>query len=152
MFDDNVTDNVTELLVQGTAKANVADAAFNKMYRIIMMYILVVLGLVGCVLVCLWMWYNRRRKSRVNLLIFNVTMSDLMVILFASTSQLIWEYFDRDWWAGDATCKIIKYLQSFSMMLSTNMLVILSFDRHQAIRSPLREPFGVSHVILTYNI
>lgn len=129
--------------IQDTGPVNVADAAFNKDIRIIVLYIQIILGSLGGFGVCLWVWYNRRRKSRVIQLIMHVVLSDLCVIFGACLPQLIWEY-DRRWRAGDAGCKIIKFVQSFALMASNNMLVVLSLDRLQAIRWPLRTPIAVS--------
>jgi len=57
--------------------------------------------------------------------------------------QVVWEHADRLWLAGDVMCRLLKYAQSFAIMSSVNMLVVLSVDRHQAIRRPLRPPPAV---------
>ena len=129
-------------------KPNVNDADFDKDIRIVSLYVLIVLGSIGGALVFLWLWFNRRRKSRVHALILHVCLSDSLVILGACLPQLIWEYSDRNWLLGDAVCRMLKFLQSFVMMSSNFMLVVLSIDRHQAIRAPLREPFKVSMSLL----
>lgn len=123
---------------------NVNDANFDKDFRIASLYIMIILGAIGGALVLVWLWFNRRRKSRVNALILHVCMSDLLVIFGACLPQLIWEYSERNWTLGDVLCRLLKFLQSFVMMSSNYMLVVLSIDRHQAIRAPLREPFQVS--------
>jgi len=58
-------------------------------------------------------------------------------------AQVIWEHADRLWLAGDVMCRVLKYAQSFAIMSSVNMLVVLSIDRHQAIRRPLSPPPSV---------
>ena len=123
---------------------HVADAAFDKDIRIIALYVEVTLGAIGGAGVLLWLWHNWRRKSRVNLLILHVAISDLLVIFAACLPQLIWEHMDRRWNAGQFVCKMLKFMQSFSMMASNNMLVVLSIDRMLAIRWPLRTPIPVS--------
>nr|AKQ63024.1 orphan G-protein coupled receptor 27 [Platynereis dumerilii] len=128
--------------------SNVNDAAFNKDIRIIALYVLITTGTIGGLLVFAWLWHNRRRKSRVNALILHVAVADLFVILGACLIQLIWEH-DRNWALGEAVCRIVKFIQSFAMSSSNYMVVVLSLDRHQAIRSPLREPFPVWKMTLT---
>ena len=128
----------------GASDSNVNDAAFNKDIRIISLYVLIATGTIGGLLVFAWLWHNRRRKSRVNALILHVAVADLFVILGACLIQLIWEH-DRNWALGEAVCRIVKFTQSFAMSSSNYMVVVLSIDRHQAIRSPLREPFPVSN-------
>ena len=125
-----------------TTSQNVADALWDKNVRIIVLWIQIVLGFVGGFAVCTWLWMNRKQKSRLNIIMLHVTLSDLLVIV-ATLIQVIWEMLDRWWLAGEAMCRIVKFFQSFSMMASSNMLVMLSVDRHQAIRSPLRNPIEV---------
>lgn len=125
---------------------NVHDKTYNETIRLASLYIMIVLGSLGGVLVLTWMWTNRRLNrrmsniSRVNTFILNLTVADLMVVLLAVLPQLVWEYQDnREWHAGAFMCTFIKYLQSFTMMASTNAVVIIAVDRHQAIRTPLRK-------------
>ena len=134
---------VTTVSFAHTVGTNTADAEFDKQSRIIVLYVEVILGAIGGIGVFLWLWHNRRSKSRVNALILHLALSDWLVVLLACLPQLIWEY-DRQWRASNAFCKVFKFIQSFAMMASNNMVVVLSIDRHQAIRSPLREAFPVS--------
>ncbi|RUS84007.1 hypothetical protein EGW08_008229 [Elysia chlorotica] len=80
--------------------------------------------------------------TRVNALIVNLCVADLLVICFSCVVQLIWEYYDRVWLAGDVMCRVIKMLQIFAICASTNMLVVIAVDRHQAITAPLRKQFS----------
>ncbi|XP_078661649.1 vasopressin V2 receptor-like [Branchiostoma floridae x Branchiostoma belcheri] len=63
-------------------------------------------------------------------------------------TQIIWESLDEVWLAGNVMCKVIKVLQVMGMMASSNMIVVIAFDRHQAIRSPLKETFSAPTLIL----
>lgn len=117
---------------------HVADASFDKTIRIVSLAAIVVCGTIGCLLVCTWLWCHRRRTSHVHALIWHLTVSDLLVVTCACVPQLVWE-FDRQWTLGSVACKSLKYTQSFVIMASNYMLVVLALDRHQAIRSPLRE-------------
>ena len=122
---------------------SVNDALFDKKIRIIVLYVEIIVGTIGAVMAIIWLYLNRRRRSRINLLILYVTISDLLVLFGACLPQLIWEY-DRHWRAGEAPCKMLKLLQSFVMMASNYMLVVVGIDRHQAIRAPLQERIAVS--------
>ena len=128
--------NVSQASSLGPQSLNVADARFDREIRIIVLYIEVIMGTLGGVLVCLWLWSSRKRKTRLNRIIFHVALSDLLVILWASLPQLILEH-DREWHAGPVFCKVQRYLTSFVMMASNNMLVLLSVDRYFAIMHPL---------------
>ena len=134
----------------GRCANSVHDIELDKSVRLLILYLTIVLGIVGGLLVLLWMACNKRltRKvnhlSRVNSFILNLTVADLCVILLAVLPQLIWEYRDREWIAGPAMCKIVKFLQTFSITCSNYMLVVIAIDRHQAIRYPLKESIAVS--------
>ena len=150
----NITLNTSKV---GRCGESVHDKDYNKRIRIATLYITIIIGTIGGALVFAWMWNNRRLKSRVNSLsrvnsfILNLTVADLMVMLLAVLPQLIWEYQDnRVWLAGEFMCKFIKFLQSFSMMASTNMLVVIAIDRHQAITKPLKTPMAVMSLFSVY--
>ena len=149
--EDIVTSNVTQVGVrdEGQETLNVADAAFDREIRIFVLYIEVITGTLGGLFVCLWLWSSRKRKKRLNRIIFHVALSDLLVILLASLPQLILEY-DREWRAGALLCKLQRYTTSFVMMASNNMLVLLSADRYFAIMYPLQSNPKVRHVLLSF--
>ncbi|XP_060080001.1 cephalotocin receptor 2-like [Ylistrum balloti] len=139
----NDTGNVTRC-------RSVHDKEYNKKIRIINLYITLILGTLGGIMVLAWMSNNRRLKtrmnslSRVNSFILNLTIADLAVMFLAVLTQLIWEYQDnREWRAGAFLCKMVKFCQSFTLMASTNMLVVIAIDRHQAILRPLKTPIAV---------
>ncbi|ESO94581.1 hypothetical protein LOTGIDRAFT_118408 [Lottia gigantea] len=113
------------------------------MIRKVCLYLVIIFGTIGGLLVCLWMWYNRKHRSRVNALIFNLCLADMLVVFVACLPQLVWEHMEREWLAGDFMCKTYKFCMSFSLFASNNMLVVIAIDRHQAIRSPLKEPTPV---------
>lgn len=127
----------------------VHDIELDKGIRLGILYATIIVGIVGSILVLLWMVCNRKvtprfnHLSRVNSFILNLTIADLSVILLAVLPQLVWEYADREWSAGPAMCRIVKFLQSFSMMSSNYILVVIAIDRHQAIRAPLKESMAV---------
>lgn len=137
----------------GPCAGTVHDIELDKPYRLLILYLTTGLCIIGSILVLLWMVCNRRLSprfnhlSRVNAFILNLTFADVLVILLAVVPQLVWEYVDRQWSAGDVMCRLLKFLQSFSMMSSNYMLVVIAIDRHQAIRAPLKESISVSFFI-----
>ncbi|XP_013389346.1 cephalotocin receptor 2 [Lingula anatina] len=123
----------------GSDTLSPSDAVFHVASRVISLLVFIIVGTIGCVAAFTWLWCQRRRKSRVNRLILHVTLADWLVIDVCCVSQFIWESIpEREWLAGEFMCRFIKFLQGFSMMASSAMLLVLAFDRHQAIRSPLR--------------
>ncbi|CAH1254279.1 mesotocin receptor-like [Branchiostoma lanceolatum] len=124
------------------------DPDYNAQSRIVALVVMVTVGFLGNILVYLWMWVNRRKKSRVNQLILGLAVADLSVVTFTMLTQIIWESLDEVWLAGNVMCKVIKVLQVMGMMASSNMIVVIAFDRHQAIRSPLKETVSAPTLIL----
>jgi cell division protein FtsW (lipid II flippase) len=143
--------HVIENATNTTQIKNVADVEWNAQARIVALWVQIVIGSIGGFCACAWLWVIRRRKSRVNVILLHVTIADLLVML-ATLVQVTWEMADRWWLLGDVMCRIVKFFQSFTMMASSNMLVLLSIDRHQAIRSPLRNPVQVSVLYIKYPI
>ncbi|XP_045215729.2 mesotocin receptor-like isoform X2 [Mercenaria mercenaria] len=133
----------------GPCPNSVHDIELDLKYRLLVLYLTISLCIVGSILVVLWMVCNRRiskkfnHLSRVNAFILNLTLADVLVILLAVLPQLVWEYVDREWVAGDVMCRLVKFLQIFSMVSSNYMLVVIALDRHKAIRSPLKESISV---------
>ncbi|KAL4227502.1 DUF1856 [Mactra antiquata] len=127
----------------------VHDIKTDLTARLAILYLTITLGLLGGILVLLWMAYNRKvsprfnHLSRVNSFILNLTFADIFVILWAVLPQLLWEYADREWQSGPVMCKLLKFVQGFTMMSSNYILVVIAIDRHQAIRAPLKESWPV---------
>lgn len=149
IYVNSNTTNASDLNKTG-ACGTVHDIGRHKSTRLAILSLTIIFGVLGCILVLLWMACNRKvsprfnHLSRVNSFILNLTFADILVVLLAVIPQLIWEYVDRDWSAGPVMCRLVKYLQSFSMMSSNYILVVIAIDRHQAIRAPLKESWPVS--------
>ncbi|XP_014282594.1 gonadotropin-releasing hormone receptor isoform X1 [Halyomorpha halys] len=84
---------------------------------------------------------GRRRKnqtwSAVYALILHLSISDLFVTVFCIAGEALWSY-TVQWRAGNVACKIFKFLEMFSLYLSTFILVLIGLDRFIAVRYPIR--------------
>ena len=107
------------------------------------------------------------RSARICSLILNLILADLSVNVFATGVQIFWEFqTDRQWPFNDFFCKIdrrindglkncireknsfvhhspisgrlTKFLQSFSILSSTYLVVVMAIDRCVAITTPLK--------------
>ena len=70
-----------------TTHKNVADAEWDTEVRITILWIQIILGVIGGLVVISWLWRNRRRKSRVNVILMQVTLADILVMV-ASLCQV----------------------------------------------------------------
>ena len=120
----------------------------NEQTRIVALWVLFFVGVIGNLFAFYWLWLNHRRKSRVNKIILGLVLADFMVCIFTMLFSVVFVMNGYRWTAGNGLCKIVMHLQSASMMASSNMLVTLAIDRHQAIRSPLKEAFSVNKMII----
>lgn len=59
-----------------------------------------------------------------------------MVGLISVTTDIVWRI-TISWHAGNAACKIIKFMQVIVTYSSTYVLVALSIDRYDAIAKPM---------------
>ncbi|XP_053638707.1 gonadotropin-releasing hormone receptor [Cherax quadricarinatus] len=80
---------------------------------------------------------KRRSRSTVYTLIHHLSVADLFVTFACLTTESVWT-FTVQWVAGNFLCKLIKYLQMFSLYLSTFILVLIGVDRFTAVRYPMK--------------
>jgi gonadotropin-releasing hormone receptor len=80
---------------------------------------------------------RKHRLSSVYRLILHLTIADLFVTFFCIGGEAAWTYM-VEWVAGNVACKIFKFLQMFSLYLSTFVLVLIGVDRFVAVRYPMR--------------
>lgn len=131
-----VADNVTNA---NFSPEDVLGPRYHKRARIVIIIIMIVASVVGNSVVC-WKLVVKRRHRRVSkarVLFLNLALADLLVACVTMTSQVVWEVMGRVWIAGDAFCRLFKFLQTFALVSSTYMLVAIALDRHIAIATPL---------------
>ncbi|XP_078489155.1 vasopressin/oxytocin-related peptide receptor [Ciona intestinalis] len=114
--------------------------ALQRQIRITELYLIAtvfILGLIGnsCVLVALWQRYSKH--TRMHILIFHLAVADLIVVLFEMLPEWIIR-FGFGFFASDAMCKFVKYMQILGMYGSTYVLLCAAFDRYRAIRYPMQ--------------
>ncbi|XP_011307240.1 gonadotropin-releasing hormone receptor isoform X2 [Fopius arisanus] len=83
---------------------------------------------------------NRRKHhgcSAVYTLILHLSVADLFVSVFCLVGDATWSY-TVDWPWGNVPCKLFKFLQMFSLYLSTFVLVLIGVDRFIAVRYPMK--------------
>ncbi|XP_050400704.1 gonadotropin-releasing hormone receptor isoform X2 [Patella vulgata] len=91
------------------------------------------------------MYRMRHRKSTINTLIVNLAIADLLITFFCLSGEGIWAA-TVQWYGGVAMCKIVKYVQVFSLYLSTYITVAIGLDRCVAILDPMRRKSAPTRV------
>lgn len=110
----------------------------SSLIRVIILTVIGALSLVGNCATLASIWRTRlRARSTVYLLLAHLAVADLLVTFFCVLAEAAWTW-TVQWTAGDGACKAVKFLQMFSLYLSTFILVVIAFDRFSAIRFPMR--------------
>ncbi|XP_043257553.1 gonadotropin-releasing hormone receptor isoform X1 [Colletes gigas] len=109
-------------------------------FKVIILTILAILSFVGNVATIYSIAKNRRKQHRwstVYALILHLAVADLLVTVFCIGGEAMWSY-TVTWMWGNAMCKLFKFLQVFSLYLSTFILVLIGADRFIAVRYPMK--------------
>ncbi|XP_065349957.1 gonadotropin-releasing hormone receptor [Cloeon dipterum] len=80
--------------------------------------------------------HRKHRVSSVYRLILHLSIADLLVTVFCLGGEAIWTY-TVQWYAGNAMCKVYKFMQMVGLYLSTFVLVLIGVDRFIAVRYPM---------------
>lgn len=79
---------------------------------------------------------NKRKLSRMNLMIVHLSFADLFVAFFNILPQLAWDI-THHFIGGDFLCRSVKFFQLVAMFASSYVLVTTAIDRFLAICYPL---------------
>lgn len=82
----------------------------------------------------------RHSCSAIYTLILHLSVADILVTFFCIIGEALWSY-TVQWLAGEAACKLVKIFQMFALYLSTNVLVLIGFDRWVAVKYPMKSKF-----------
>ena len=85
---------------------------FNRLSLIktIVLWAMFAVAFTGNVATLTRMYRMRRRRSTINLLITHLATADLIVTFFCNVTDAVWTS-TVQWLAGNAACKLIKFLQ-----------------------------------------
>ncbi|KAG8189151.1 hypothetical protein JTE90_018443 [Oedothorax gibbosus] len=114
----------------------------------LVLLIIAILSLVGNLGTLLSICRRGRQKttsSTVYILLFQLALADLLVTLFCILAEALWTL-TVEWRGGDLLCRLLKFLQMFSLYLSTFVLVLIGFDRLGAVRFPMHRAHARTHV------
>jgi hypothetical protein len=81
---------------------------------------------------------RRQTRSTVYTLLQHLAFADLLVTFFCLIPEAVWTA-TVSWNAGNCACKLIKFLQNFSLNLSTYVLVVIGIDRYKAVQHPMQK-------------
>nr|BAX08608.1 gonadotropin-releasing hormone receptor [Mizuhopecten yessoensis] len=111
---------------------------FNDAYMVetIVLSALFLISFIGNTATLIQMYRMRKRRSTINTLIVNLAIADLIVAFFCMAAEAFWTV-TIQFLAGNAMCKILRYIQVFGFLLSTYITVVISLDRCCVILDPI---------------
>ncbi|KAK2587346.1 hypothetical protein KPH14_003063 [Odynerus spinipes] len=141
---NNVLPNVTYL--------EHAPKLTRTMYlRAIVLTVMSIISLIANLVTIYSIAKNRRRQhnwSAIYTLLLHLSLTDLLVSIFCIGGDAIWTY-TVEWIWGNVACKLFKFLQMFSLYLSTFVLVLIGIDRFVAVRYPMKN-LNTAHRCVRY--
>ena len=105
--------------------------------------LIILVSLAGNTVIGIIVYKTKTMRKPINLLIVNMTISDLLFSIFVIPRDIQWLYINS--WLiggplGQALCKLVFFLSSVSIFVSIQSLVLIAVDRFGAVVFPLRSP------------
>ena len=137
MANMNITLNGTQLFGNCPSSSNPTTENIGKTF---VYCIICVVSLVGNTLIGIIVCKTRTMRKPINSLIVNMAISDMLFPLFGFP-WILTELFVDSWLIsgslGQATCKLLTFLQGISPTVSVQSLVLIAADRFGAVVFPL---------------
>ncbi|GFT40730.1 gonadotropin-releasing hormone receptor [Nephila pilipes] len=131
----------TECVNGSTCNQTYQHAPAFKSHTLVKGVVLLNLGVLACIgnvaTLSSIIRRGRQHSSTVYLLLVHLSVSDLFVTSFCIVGEGLWTL-TVEWYGGNLLCKVFKFLQMFSLYLSTFTLVVIGFDRLCAVKFPMR--------------
>ncbi|XP_052026141.1 G-protein coupled receptor 83-like [Apodemus sylvaticus] len=99
--------------------------------------VIIVISLFGNSLVCQVFVKHKEIKKSTGLLIFNLAISDILIILLNSPFALA-RFLSGQWVFGRIMCHVSRFAQYCSLHVSTLTLMAVAMDRHRVILHPMK--------------
>lgn len=112
------------------------DAIYETILSVsvpIVFIITLIVGLIGNSLVIFVIATNKQMRNTTNLLILNLSLADLIFLIFCIPANMISVYILHEWVAGSFMCRLHLAFQFITVYISIYTLVLMSFDRYLAV-------------------
>ena len=121
------------------------------LYRVVVLLLTMLVTFTGNTALLVLIKRNRASsmQRKINMYLINLAVGDLMVCVFTMTTEVLFVVFNGSWVLGAAACKILLYIQMFTIASTTFILIAMTFDRYMAFCHPLRSyPVSTAKKIL----
>ncbi|XP_077992836.1 growth hormone secretagogue receptor type 1-like [Glandiceps talaboti] len=137
-MDSNIT-NESTISTLDYKLSNVTLTMATIAYTLIFL-----LGLVGNLLVLFVVCCNKDMRSSTNYFLVNLSVADLLVLVFCMPIALLETYVIRPWLLGETMCKVVPFLEYSAAQASVLTLVFISVERYVAICYPLKAKYTIT--------
>ncbi|RDD43212.1 Neuropeptide FF receptor 2 [Trichoplax sp. H2] len=120
--------------MDNNSSTTLIDLGPSHTVRIILITIAAIIfmvSLVGNIMVCLAVLYNKSSTKCTNIFLLNLAISDLLITIsipFAVTTDVLGIFI-----FGDVMCKLVFSVRNCGIAISSLTLVIVAFDRYYAV-------------------
>lgn len=136
MSDDEIAELWKEILLP----------KFHDWIFVVLHCTVFVIGLIGNFLVLLVVYRNQSMRTVTDYCIVNLAIADILVICICLPPTVIWDV-TKNWYLGNAMCKIVLYFQDVSVSVSVYSLTFISLDRWKAICRPLESTKSIKRTV-----
>ena len=138
----NITTSGTQSLIQPSSCYNPTAAKIGQTFAYCL---ILVASLAGNMFIAVIVYKTRTMRKRVNFLIVNMAMSDLLFYTIFLFPWLVAGLLVNSWLIsgplGEALCKLNPFTFDVSLAVSIQSLVLITVNRFGAVVFPLRSPF-----------
>lgn len=131
-----VLSNLTTITTMQTYTGKIPMLDLDRIIKMVALLVMASLALIGNSTTLWVMWKRRARRSTITTLIINLAVADIFVVFFCMLVDAAWAY-SVSWKGGAFLCKFLKFMQVYSLYVSTYILVVISLDRCQAVVYPM---------------
>ncbi|XP_002720110.1 G-protein coupled receptor 83-like [Oryctolagus cuniculus] len=110
--------------------------------------VIIMISLFGNSLVCQVFIKHKEITKSTGLLIFNLAVSDILIIIFNSPFALA-RFLSGQWLFGRIMCHVSRFAQYCSLHVSTLTLMAVAMDRHRVILHPMKPRLTYFQSLLT---
>ncbi|XP_032869557.1 neuropeptide Y receptor type 1-like [Amblyraja radiata] len=123
------------------------DSLSSTTFLLLAYSAIMAVGVVGNTCLVLVITRQKEMRNVTNVLIANLSCSDILVSLICLPVTVIYTMMDR-WILGSLLCKLTPFVQCTSITVSVLSLVLIALERHQLIIHPTGWKPAVGHAYL----
>lgn len=131
-YDESSDEFTPELSDEDDQRLRLAVSIFVP----IIFTVIALVGFIGNLLVVLTVACNVQMRNTTNILIFNLSLADLLFVIFCIPFTAV-DYVMERWPFGAIWCQCVQYLIFVTAYISIYTLVLMSFDRFLAVCFPV---------------